>query len=166
MGRPIEGAGDERSLTRDERSDSGLQLLARGPGSGIEWTRLVGSDPGQGLQCPTEPYRARRVRLGPLPRPAHEQPKLLDRLCHLLTGGNIPRTPVIAVSAGKPLEPGGGTGDLGLACHERRAAQHPGQTQEFLASRRRLVRHQMLEPVKTLSSLEGKEIRGAEWVGH
>jgi hypothetical protein len=24
----------------------------------------------------------------------------------------------------------------------------------------------MLEPVKTLSSFEGKEIRGAEWVGH
>jgi hypothetical protein len=24
----------------------------------------------------------------------------------------------------------------------------------------------MLEPVKTLPSFEGKEIRGAEWVGH
>jgi hypothetical protein len=73
---------------------------------------------------------------------------------------------MIALSAGQPLEPGGGSGDLRLAGHQRRATQHPGQAEEFLARWRRLTRHQMLEPVKTLSGFEGKEIRGAKWVGH
>jgi hypothetical protein len=117
MGRPVESAGNERSLARDERPDAGMQLLARGIGTGNRWSHLLGSDPGQGLQRLTELHRACRVRLSPLPRPAYEQPKLLDRLRHLLTGGGIPGTPVIALSAGQPFEPGCGTGDLRLASH-------------------------------------------------
>jgi len=92
--------------------------------------------------------------------------ELLDRLRHLLPSGRIPLSAMGALSAGQPLEPGGGSGDLGLAGHERRAPQHPGQTEEFLAGWRRRLRDQMLEPIETLSSFEGKKIGGAEWVGH
>jgi hypothetical protein len=73
---------------------------------------------------------------------------------------------MIALSAGKALEPSGCAGNLRLAGHECRATQHPSQTEELLARWRCLTGHEMLEPVKTLSGFEGKEIRGAKWVGH
>jgi hypothetical protein len=87
-------------------------------------------------------------------------------LCHLLAGGRIPPTLVIPSSPGKHLEPGSGPGYLRLTRHERRAAQHPGQAEELLASRRCLSGHELLEPIEALSGFERKEIRGTEWVGH
>ena len=121
---------------------------------------------GQGLESSPEPDGPGRVGLAPLGNPADEQAELLYRLRHLLPGGRVPGSPMLAVSAGKRLQPGRGPGDLRLAGHERRAPQHPGAAQELVGGRRLRLRDQRLQPVQALTSLQREEVGGPEGIGH
>ncbi len=159
---PIQRAGDQGTLTADERPDARVDLAALAP----LLARLAGRAAGEGFERHREAASPHRVAVVPLAHPPHQEAKLLDGLGHLLPAPGIPGATALPQRAGDGLEPAGGARDGLLRGHERGAPQYPARPQEVLRRGRVVAPREQLEPVETFSGLEREEIRRGEGVGH
>jgi hypothetical protein len=128
--------------------------------------RLRSPAAGETLQASAEPHGTGSVGFAPLPHPPYQQPELLHRLGDLLAGARVPTALVVAMGSRERLQSCRGASNLGLTCHQGRAAEHPGGPQKLLGGRRIGLRHEARKPVQTLTGFQGKEVCSTERVGH
>ena len=84
----------------------------------------------------------------------------------MFPSARVPGSLLVSVAAGERFQSSGRFRNVWLRGHERGASEHPGHPEKLVGGRRGGTLDQGLQPVQALPGLEGKEISGAEWIGH